>query len=139
MAGFPGQASNVWTLSNNINLAAFKSTHTYFAIVYNSTPDDGARWTLDDITIINSSTPPPASLSASTTDLQFGYVAASTTAVKDFNFTGNDITGGVTLTATGNFLISKTARKLIPALSAIPRQKQIILHRKFMSSFHQHS
>jgi Bacterial Ig-like domain/Ig-like domain CHU_C associated len=105
---FPSQTSDVWTLSQNINLAAYKTANTYIAFVYNSTDDDGARWTLDDIKIDNSLTPPPASLSPNTGEVNFGYVASGSTLVKNINFTGNDITGGVTLTATGNFLISKT-------------------------------
>ncbi|MEO6731046.1 MAG: Ig-like domain-containing protein [Ferruginibacter sp.] len=105
---FPAQASNIWTQTQDINLTAFKSTKTYFAFVYNSTIDDGARWTLDDILVSNSATPPPASLNTSTTDIQFGYVPVSTPSVKYFSFTANDITASVTLTATTNFLISKT-------------------------------
>lgn len=105
---FPTQASNTWLLSQDINLAAFKSAKTYFAYVYRSTTEEGARWTIDDIRINNSTTAPPATFNTSTTDIQFGYVAASTAAVKSFTFTGNDITGGVTLSVTGNFLISKT-------------------------------
>ena len=53
---FPAQASNVWTLSDNINLTAYKSANTYFAFVYFSSEDDGARWTLDDIRVDNSAT-----------------------------------------------------------------------------------
>ncbi|MEP7141631.1 MAG: lamin tail domain-containing protein [Ferruginibacter sp.] len=105
---FPAQASNIWTLSPGINLTAYKSTHTYFAFVYFSTPEDGARWTLDDIRIDNSATPPAASLNTSTTDIRFSYVPVSTASVKRFTFTGNDLTGSVTLTATGNYLVSKT-------------------------------
>ncbi|MEO5893395.1 MAG: lamin tail domain-containing protein [Ferruginibacter sp.] len=104
----PGQAGNIWTLSQGINLSAYKSTHTYVAFVYSSSAEDGARWTLDDIRIDNSATPPPASLSTSTSDIQFGYIAPATPAVKNFTFTGNDLTGNVTLTATGNYLLSKT-------------------------------
>ncbi len=114
---FPLQASNIWTQSQNINLTAYKSAATYFAFVYQSTPDDGARWTLDDILIDNSSTPPPASLNTSTTDIQFGYVPVSTASVKNFTFTGNDLTGNVTLTATGNFLISKTTSGFTPSIA----------------------
>lgn len=100
--------TNAWTLSQNINLSAYKSTRTYIAFVYHSTPDDGARWTLDDILVSISATPPPASLSTSTTDILFGAVTVSTPAVKTFTFVGNDLTGGVILNAGGSFLLSKT-------------------------------
>lgn len=105
---FPAQTSNVWKLSQNVNLAAYKTANTYIAFVYNATDDDGARWTLDDIKIDNSLTPPPASLTPNTGEVNFGFVASGTTSIKTVTFTGNDITGGVTLNATGNFLISKT-------------------------------
>jgi hypothetical protein len=105
---FPAQTSDSWTLSNNINLSAFKTTNTYFAFVYNSTVDDGARWTLDDISIINSATPPPPSLTVSLTDVQFGYAPAGGSVVKTFTVTGNDITGDITLTANSVFGLSAT-------------------------------
>jgi hypothetical protein len=104
---FPAQTSNVWTLSDNINLSSFKTTHTYFAFVYSSSDDDGARWTLDDILVSNSPTPPPPSLTVSTTDIQFPYVASGSTASKTFTFIGNDLTNDVTLNATGSFQLSK--------------------------------
>jgi hypothetical protein len=104
---FPAQTSNTWTLSQNINLSAFKQPNVHFAFVYESSNDDGARWTLDDIRIDNSLTPPPASITTSTNDLQYTFVAAGSTSNKTFSFTGNDITSDVTLTATGNFLLSK--------------------------------
>jgi Bacterial Ig-like domain/Ig-like domain CHU_C associated len=114
---FPLLATDVWTLSQNINLTAFKTANTYIAFVYNSTADDGARWTLDDVKIDNSLTPPPATLTPNTGEINFGYVANGSTLVKTMNFTGNDITGGVTLTATGNFLISKTNGSFTPSIS----------------------
>ena len=104
---FPGQASNLWALSQNINLSAFKQTNVHFAFVYTSSDDDGARWTMDDISIVNSATPPPPSLTVTTTDIQFTFVASGSTASKTFTFIGNDLTADVTLSATGAFLISK--------------------------------
>jgi hypothetical protein len=104
---FPAQTSDVWTLSNNINLSAFKAANVHFAFVYFSTDDEGARWTVDDIQLNDSPTPPPASLSTSTTDIQFGFVANGSTSDKTFTFTGNDITTDVTITSTGSFTVSK--------------------------------
>ena len=106
---FPNQTSNFWKLSQNINLSAYKTANTYIAFVYNSTDDDGARWTLDDIKIDNSLTPPPASLTPNTGEVNFGFVASGTNQVKTMTITGNDIIGPVTLNVTGNFLISKTS------------------------------
>lgn len=104
---FPAQASNVWTLSADINLTAYKGANVYFAFVYTSSADDGARWTIDDISLNNSATPPPPSLTLGNTDIQFTYVASGSAADKTFVFTGNDLTGDVTLNAAGDFLLSK--------------------------------
>ena len=114
---FPGQTSNVWTNSANINLSAFKQSNVHFAFVYTSTDDDGARWTLDDISIINSATPPPPSLTVSTTDVQYTYVAAGSVSDKTFSFIGNDLTDDVTLTSTSNFLLSKDGTSFSSSLT----------------------
>jgi hypothetical protein len=105
---FPAQTSDTWTLSSNINLSNYKQTNVHIAFVYSSTNDEGARWTLDDINIINSATPPPPSLSSSATDLDFLFTASASSSVKEFTVIGNDLTGDITLTATGNsFTLSK--------------------------------
>jgi hypothetical protein len=114
---FPNQTSDVWTLSNNINLSAFKSTHTFIAFVYTSTNEDGARWTIDDVTLANSLTPPPPSLTTSATDIQFTYVASGSNATKTFNFTGNDLTDDVTVTSTGAFEVSKDGVSFSPSIT----------------------
>jgi hypothetical protein len=114
---FPLQTSNIWTLSSNINLSAFKAANVHFAFVYTSTDEDGARWTLDDVSLTNSATPPPASLTTSTTDIQFTFVASGSTAVKTFNFTGNDLTDGVTINSTGAFQLSRDGVAFSPSIS----------------------
>ena len=114
---FPGQTSNIWTLSSNINLSAFKQSNVHFAFVYTSTDEDGARWTLDDISIINSPVPPPPSLTVNTTDIQFAFVVNGATADKTFTFTGNDLTGDITLNATGAFSLSKDGSSFSSSLT----------------------
>lgn len=104
---FPAQGSDVWTLSNNINLSNFKQSSVYIAFVYQSSDEEGARWTLDDITVDNSATPPPSSITVSTSDIQFSYTAAGSNSIKTFALTGNDITTDVTLTTSSPFLLSK--------------------------------
>ncbi|WP_121354224.1 T9SS-dependent choice-of-anchor J family protein [Flavisolibacter nicotianae] len=113
---FPQQASNSWTLSSGINLAAFKQANVHVAFVYTSTDEDGARWTVDDISLVNSETPPPPSLTVGTGNLQFGYVANGNTADKTFSFTGNDLVENVTVTANGPFLLSKDGSSFSPAV-----------------------
>lgn len=114
---FPQQASNIWTLSADINLAAFKQSNVHVAFVYTSTDDDGARWTLDDISLINSPVPPAPSLTLGSTDIQFAFVADGSTADKSFGFTGNDLTEGVTLVASSNFLLSKDGGSFSSSIS----------------------
>ena len=103
---FPLQNSDIWTASSSINLSAFKQSSVYFAFVYHSTDEEGSRWTIDDVQLDNSATPPPASLTLNTNDVQFTYVASGSTAVKTFTITGNDITTDITLTAGGAFQLS---------------------------------
>lgn len=114
---FPGQTSNTWTLSSGINLEAFKQPNVHFAFVYTSSDDDGARWTIDDVSLVNSPTPPPPSLTTGTSDIQFTYVASGATADKTFTFTGNDLIADVTLTATGNFLLSRNGTAFSSSIS----------------------
>lgn len=104
---FPDQLSDVWTLSENINLSVFKQSKVYFAFVYTSTTEDGARWTMDDISLSNSPTPPPPSLYASVANLDFPFVANGQTAVKTFKLKAYDLTENVSLSVSGDFLLSK--------------------------------
>ena len=103
---FPSEGSDVWTLSAGINLSAYKQSSVYFAFVYTSTTDDGSRWTLDDISVINSLVPPDPSLTLSTSTMGFGYTATGSSSTKTLTLTANDLVGDVTLTTTGNFQVS---------------------------------
>jgi len=103
---FPSQASDVWTQSANINLSAYKDSTVYIAWVYTSTAQDGSRWTLDDVSLINSLTPPPPTLTLSTNNLEFGYTAAGASAIQKLIVTGNDLTSNITITSSGSFRIS---------------------------------
>ncbi|HEY0678475.1 MAG TPA: choice-of-anchor J domain-containing protein [Chitinophagaceae bacterium] len=114
---FPAQTTDVWTVSSNINLSSYKQPIVYIAFVYNSSDEDGARWTLDDVRIDNSSTPPPPSTTIGTTDIQFSYTASGATGDKSFIFTGNDITTDVSMTVNGSFLLSKDGNSFSSALN----------------------
>ena len=113
---FPAQTSNIWTISSGINLAAFKQPNVHIAFVYASSEDDGARWTLDDISIADSPVPPPPSLTISTTDIRFNYVANGSNADKSLTFTGNDLVSGISLSVSGDFLLSKDGVQYSTAL-----------------------
>lgn len=99
---FPVQTSDVWTESNNINLAAFKQAKVFIAFVYTSTSDDGARWTLDDIRVTNSTTAPPPSISTSTAEVLLSFVASGSSITRSITVTGNDISDVLQLNVTGS-------------------------------------
>ncbi|TGE06375.1 T9SS-dependent choice-of-anchor J family protein [Hymenobacter fodinae] len=107
-AAFPAIGSDTWTLTDNVDLTAFKSATLYVAFVYNSTTDEAARWTLDDVRLRNSSTPPPPSLAASNSTLAFGYRAPGSTTTQTLNVTLRDLTGPATITSSNPvFQVSK--------------------------------
>ena len=116
---FAPQTSDVWTLSSNINLGAFKQAKVYIAFVYTSTNDDGARWTLDDINVINSINPPPPSLTLSTNSIEFFYAAAGASVTKQFTVIGNDLSGGlgININAAGSFEVSKDGFTFGPSIN----------------------
>ncbi len=71
----PGQATNSWTLSDNIDLSAFKTGNVYIAFKYTSSVANGAaRWTLDDVSIANMS----QLLSLTPSTLTFGEQSVGT-------------------------------------------------------------
>ncbi len=69
----PGSPTTTWTLSDNIDLSAYKSaTRVYIAFRYISSPALNApRWTLDDIAVTDQST----LLTISPLQLDFGEVS----------------------------------------------------------------
>jgi hypothetical protein len=105
---FPQQTSNVWTLSENINLSAFKQSNVHFAFVYISSSDDGARWTVDDISLINSPVPLQVLQSAHRTFSSL-FVASGSSANKTLKLTGNDLTGDITLTQPVHLIYQRMA------------------------------
>jgi hypothetical protein len=105
---FPGVGSDTWTQTANINLGAFKAANVYVAFVYNSTTSAAARWTLDDIAITNSATPPAPSILTDVKTLAFGYTNLGSSKDRTLNVSGNDLTGPVTLTSSDPlFTLSK--------------------------------
>lgn len=98
-APFPNQASDTWTQTKNVDLSAYKQAGVYVAFVYYSTTEDGARWTLDDMNLLNSPTPPPPSVYTSTNSLSFGFQAENTSSTQNFNTSFNNLTGNVTMSS----------------------------------------
>ncbi|SNC60290.1 Por secretion system C-terminal sorting domain-containing protein [Hymenobacter gelipurpurascens] len=107
-AAFPAIGSDTWTLTDNVDLTAFKSATVYVAFVYNSTTDEAARWTVDDVRLRNSTTPPPPSLAVNTSTLAFGYRAHNTATTQTLNVTLRDLTAAATITSSNPvFQLSK--------------------------------
>ncbi|RZL12115.1 MAG: T9SS type A sorting domain-containing protein, partial [Hymenobacter sp.] len=80
----------------------------YLAFVYTSSTAGAARWTLDDITLTNSTTAPAPSFFTDVNSLAFGYQAVGTTGTRTLNVTGANLTGGVTVTSSNAaFTLSK--------------------------------
>lgn len=103
---FPTQ--DAWVQTANIDLSTYKGQRVYMAFVYTSSTEDGARWTLDDITLRNSTTPPPPVLATNSSSLDFGYVAANTTATRTLNVSFGNLTGPATITSSDPaFQVSK--------------------------------
>ncbi len=117
---FPSQGSDVWTQSTNIDLSGFKDSSVYLAFVYTSTTDDGSRWTLDDLSLINSLTPPPPSLTLSTDNLEYGFTASGSTAIQKLTVTGNDLTSNITIMAEGNFKVSTDSVHFLDSVTLKP-------------------
>ncbi|MGI4749814.1 MAG: gliding motility-associated C-terminal domain-containing protein [Janthinobacterium lividum] len=98
-APFPSQASDTWTQTKNIDLSAYKKAGIYIAFVYNSTTEEGARWTLDDINLFNSPVAPPPAIFTNPASVSFGYQAQNTSSTQNFNTSFNNLTGSVTLSS----------------------------------------
>lgn len=105
---FPTVNSDKWTKSDNIDLSSFKSSGSavYIAFVYNSTTEDGARWTIDDFSLTNSATAPPAEITSNPTSLDMGFVTAGQSATSTLNITSANLTGSISLTTNGDFTVS---------------------------------
>ncbi|MTI31798.1 putative Ig domain-containing protein [Xanthovirga aplysinae] len=109
---FPALNSDSWTYSNAINLGNYKSSATYLAFVYTSSPELGAaRWTLDNFSIENSLTPPPASLLVAfdpLTNYDFGVIESDAiSSAKELKFNASDLTSSLQLIASSYFELSK--------------------------------
>jgi trimeric autotransporter adhesin len=103
---FPNTDSDTWEASPEINLTRFKGKNIHLAWVYNSDNINAARWTLDDVQIISSTTPPQAVLNISTPAISFEYVKEGTSAIDSIDLNGLNLVQGTTLTVEAPFQIS---------------------------------
>jgi hypothetical protein len=106
---FPEGASDVWTLSDSINLSPYNtSTNVFIAWVYYSNSTAAARWTLDDIAVYSSTSLPAPNITMQPTFFDFGTINNGTSSAwKAFTFTASDFTGEVTFAASPGFSIAK--------------------------------
>ncbi|TPG66578.1 T9SS-dependent choice-of-anchor J family protein [Hymenobacter nivis] len=117
-AAFPAPGTDRWTQTQNVDLSAYKTAGVYVAFVYNSTTDEGARWTLDDVVLTNSATAPPPTLAASARGLSFGYQAVGTSAVQTLRVSAANLTGPLTVVSSDPaFQLSKDGTAFSPSLS----------------------
>ncbi len=105
---FPATGSDVWKLSENINLSAYKQANVHLAFRYTSTTSAASRWTLDDISIVNSATLPVPELLLKNGIIDFRYISTTDIAIgKPFTFAVSNASAPLTITAPENFLLSK--------------------------------
>jgi trimeric autotransporter adhesin len=79
---FPASNTDVWILSDNLDLSAFIGTNVYIAWVYTSTTTAAARWTIDDIKVAAGCTPPTTqptalNLNSTLTSISGSFTASS--------------------------------------------------------------
>ncbi|HTJ12640.1 MAG TPA: choice-of-anchor J domain-containing protein [Dinghuibacter sp.] len=132
---FPSVASDVWTLSSNIDLSTLKDSTVYFAFVYTSSDQDGSRWTVDDVSLVNSLTPPPPSLTLSTDNFEFGYTAFRSVATQKLLVTGNDLTSPITITGSSVFQVSTDSVHFSDSVSltaAVANNKTLPVYIRFI-------
>ncbi|MBD0279540.1 MAG: choice-of-anchor J domain-containing protein, partial [Flavisolibacter sp.] len=105
---FPAPGSDVWTLSNDINLSSFKQANVRFAFKYVSTTAASSRWTIDDIQVLDASVAPPPVLTINGKLLDFRQEASgNTSASKSITFWGENFVEDLTLKAPAGYVLSK--------------------------------
>jgi hypothetical protein len=110
--------SNQWTQSIPVNLAAYKQAGVYVAFVYTSTTAGAASWSIDDVTLTNSATPPAPRLTLSPGFASFGYQAVGSTSDQSFTVSASDLTSNLTVTSpNAAFTLSTDGTTFGPAVT----------------------
>lgn len=105
---FPPVNSDAWTLSENIDLSAFKQSNVRFAFKYTSSTAAASRINVDEINILNASSSPSPDLTINGTMLDFREVNSGTiSSSKNFTLWANNLSSNLTITAPLGFEISK--------------------------------
>lgn len=104
---FPNENSDVWTLSDSINLSAYKQTGVYLAWVYTSTSLEGPRWSLDDVQVFNSNAAAVPYTKAFNYYKNLGVASTSSpSAWRKITYDAADITTNLTITVPASFEVS---------------------------------
>ncbi|UYZ63669.1 T9SS-dependent choice-of-anchor J family protein [Hymenobacter weizhouensis] len=120
---FPAQGSDTWTLTDNVNLSAFKGTTMYVAFVYSSSATESARWTLDDIRLRDASAAPAPTVAAAPGLVIFGYQAENTSGTRIINASLRNLTGDVTISTNGGaFQVSKDGTTFSNSITYTPAE-----------------
>ncbi|HEY0041670.1 MAG TPA: choice-of-anchor J domain-containing protein [Flavisolibacter sp.] len=120
---FPAENSRVWTLSDSINLSAFKSSNVHIAWVYTSTTAAASRWALDDIMVYNSTVAPAPSLTVNGKLLDFHQVLFGvSSAGKTFSFFANNLAANLTISAPAGFEVSKDGSTYSTSVTYTPAE-----------------
>ena len=117
-ANFPAANSNAWTLTDSVNLSAFKGSNVHIAWVYTSTAAAASRWTLDDMTVYDSQVPPAPALVVTDRLLDFRYVTSgSVSESKPVHFYASDLTSPLLITAPAGYQLSKDGSSFTSAIT----------------------
>jgi endonuclease/exonuclease/phosphatase family metal-dependent hydrolase len=104
---FPNENSDVWTLSDSINLSAYKQTGVYLAWVYTSTLLEGPRWSLEDVQVFNAATAAAPYTKVFNYYKNLGIASAgSSSAWRKIIYDAADITTNLTIAAPASFEVS---------------------------------
>lgn len=122
---FPAANSDTWTLSENINLSAFKQANVRFAFKYTSSTDAASRIDVDEINVLNTSSAPAPALSINGAMLDFREVnSGNISSAKTFTFWANDLSTDLTVTVPAGFELSKDNSTFGSSISYTPAETQ---------------
>lgn len=120
----PTAGSDVWTQVGGLDLSAFKANRVYVALVYTSGPSAGAaRWTIDDVSVVDRSVAASPALAVTPGTLYFGNQSVGTSNTQSFTLSTANVTGNVTISSSlGAFLVAKSGGTFASSLTLTPAE-----------------
>ncbi|WP_114748943.1 endonuclease/exonuclease/phosphatase family protein [Pleomorphovibrio marinus] len=110
---------NSWSFSQPINLTGYRNEKIRLAFVYESSPEKGAaRWSIDDIELNDSASPPAPYLRHDIGQIDYWHFAndGSTPEHRDFSFDFSDAFAELSIYASPAFEFSKDGVNFLPEL-----------------------